>query len=53
MVVVISRFKVRTGMEEEVRQAFLGRPHLVEKAPGFCGLDVLTEGADDRGHFRS
>jgi diguanylate cyclase (GGDEF)-like protein len=46
MVVVISRFKVRNGMEEEVRQAFLRRPRLVEKAPGFCGLDVLTEGSD-------
>lgn len=33
-------------MEEEVRQAFLNRPRLVEKAPGFCGLDVLTDDTD-------
>lgn len=46
MVTVISRFRVRNGMEEEVRQAFLNRPRLVEKAPGFCGLDVLTDTTD-------
>jgi diguanylate cyclase (GGDEF)-like protein len=33
-------------MEEEVRKAFLNRPRLVEKAPGFCGLDVLTDATD-------
>jgi len=43
MVKVISRFRVRNGMEEEVRQAFLDRPRLVEKAAGFCGLGVLTD----------
>jgi diguanylate cyclase (GGDEF)-like protein len=43
---VISRFRVRNGLEEEVRQAFLNRPHLVEKAAGFCGLSVLTDEAD-------
>lgn len=46
MVTVISRFRVRNGMEEEVRQAFLDRPRLVEKATGFCGLDVLIDAAD-------
>lgn len=29
-----------------MRNAFLNRPRLVEKAAGFCGLDVLTDAAD-------
>lgn len=33
-------------MHEEVRNAFLHRPRLVEKAPGFCGLEVLTDAGD-------
>jgi diguanylate cyclase (GGDEF)-like protein len=51
-------------MEEEVRRAFLDRPRLVENAPGFCGLSVLTDAKDpsvfllltrwaDEGSFRS
>ena len=46
MVTVISRFRVRNGLEKEVRIAFLNRPHLVEKAAGFCGIDILTDAAD-------
>lgn len=46
MVTVISRFRVRNGLEEEVRRAFVNRPRLVEKSAGFCGLDVLTDAAD-------
>ena len=46
MVTVISRFRVRNGLEEEVRKAFLNRPRFVEKAAGFCGLEVLTDAAD-------
>jgi heme oxygenase (mycobilin-producing) len=46
MVTVISRFRVRNGLEEEVRRAFINRPRLVENAPGFCGLDVMTDAAD-------
>jgi diguanylate cyclase (GGDEF)-like protein len=46
VVTVISRFRVRNGLEKEVRWAFLNRPRLVEKAAGFCGLDVLTDAAD-------
>ena len=33
-------------MEEQVRQAFAARPRLVEGAPGFLGLEVMTEDAD-------
>ena len=46
MVTAISRFRVRNGLEQEVRLAFLNRPRLVETAPGFCGLEVLTDSAD-------
>ncbi|MFZ0312529.1 MAG: diguanylate cyclase [Candidatus Korobacteraceae bacterium] len=46
MVTVISRFRVRNGLEKQVRHAFLNRPHLVEKAPGFCGLSVATDASD-------
>ncbi|HUG82025.1 MAG TPA: diguanylate cyclase [Bryobacterales bacterium] len=46
MVTVISRFRVRNGLEEEVRKAFLSRPHLVENTAGFRGFDVLTDAAD-------
>jgi diguanylate cyclase (GGDEF)-like protein len=46
VVTVISRFRVRNGLEEEVCRAFLDRPRLVEKAAGFCGLNVLTDAAN-------
>jgi heme-degrading monooxygenase HmoA len=46
VVTVISRFRVRNGLEEEVRRAFLNRPRLVEKTPGFRGLEVLTDSQD-------
>lgn len=42
MVTVLSRFTVANGMEHDVRQAFLNRPHLVENAPGFLRLEVLS-----------
>jgi diguanylate cyclase (GGDEF)-like protein len=46
VVTVISRFRVRNGLEQEVCRAFLDRPRLVEKAAGFCGLDVMTDAAN-------
>jgi diguanylate cyclase (GGDEF)-like protein len=46
VVTVISRFRVRNGLEGDVRKAFLDRPRLVGKAAGFCGLDVLTDAVD-------
>ncbi len=46
MVTVISRFRVRNGLEQDVRTAFLNRPRLVENTSGFCGLDVLTDAKD-------
>jgi len=39
----ISKFEVRNNMEEEVKEAFINRPRLVEKnANGFIGLNVKT-----------
>jgi diguanylate cyclase (GGDEF)-like protein len=46
VVTVISRFRVRNGLEDAVRDAFLHRPRLVEHVAGFCGLDILTDAAD-------
>lgn len=40
--VAISKFVVANGMIEQVKDAFLARPHLVDSEPGFRGMDVLT-----------
>lgn len=50
MVTVLSRFSVANGMEGEVRAAFINRPHLVENAPGFLRLEVLSP-ADQPAEF--
>jgi len=42
MITVLSRFIVANGMEADVRDAFRNRPHLVENAPGFVRLEVLS-----------
>jgi heme-degrading monooxygenase HmoA len=39
---VLSRFVVANDMAPEVKQAFLLRPHLVDSAPGFIRMDVLS-----------
>ena len=46
MVTVICRFKLRAGLEEEVRRALLNRPLPVENANGFRGHSVATDAAD-------
>ncbi len=51
MVLVISRFKVANGMEQEVRQAFLARPRLVDDAPGFLGMEVFTDAEDSSAFY--
>jgi heme-degrading monooxygenase HmoA len=45
--VSISRFRVRNGMEGAVADAFRARPHLVDDAPGFVRMEVLTPAEDD------
>jgi heme-degrading monooxygenase HmoA len=42
LVRVLSRFVIANGMAPEVKQAFLLRPHLVDNAPGFVRLNVLS-----------
>lgn len=39
---VRSRFVIANGMVEEVRAAFRNRPHLVDAAPGFVKMAVLS-----------
>jgi heme-degrading monooxygenase HmoA len=41
MFMAMSRFTVANGMEEDVRAAFLARPHKVDAAPGFERMEVL------------
>jgi heme-degrading monooxygenase HmoA len=39
--VALSRFVVANGMEAEVKAAFRGRPHLVDRTAGFIRMEVL------------
>ena len=50
MVTILSRFVVANGMEADVCEAFANRPHMVENAPGFLRLEVLSP-ADDPKEF--
>ena len=40
--VALSRFVVTNGMSDDVKEAFVRRPHLVDGAPGFLRLDVIS-----------
>jgi heme-degrading monooxygenase HmoA len=40
--VALSRFIVANGMTPEVKLAFMNRPHLVDDAPGFIRMDVIS-----------
>lgn len=42
MIAIISKFEIKNGMEEQVKEAFRNRPGLVEQAKGFVKLDVLS-----------
>ena len=46
MILAVSRFKVANGLEADVAKAFLRRPRLVDRAPGFLGLETFTEEKD-------
>ena len=39
--VALSRFTIANDKADEVRSAFLQRPHLVDTAQGFLGMDVM------------
>lgn len=42
MFVALSRFTIANEMAGEVKEAFVNRPGLVEAAPGFVRLDVIS-----------
>ncbi len=42
MFVAMSRFRVRSGQEAMVAQAFRQRPHRVDDHPGFVRMEVLS-----------
>ena len=42
MFIALSQFTVANGMTEQVKNAFASRPHLVEEAPGFLRLEVIS-----------
>ncbi len=42
MFIALSTFAIANGMTEEVQQAFLRRPHLVDSVPGFVRMDVFS-----------
>lgn len=44
--VVISRFRIANETSREVRDAFRARPHLVDDASGFLGMEVLSPTSD-------
>ncbi|MFP5212621.1 MAG: antibiotic biosynthesis monooxygenase family protein [Acidobacteriota bacterium] len=42
MFVAMSTFTVANGMAEEVKRAFIDRPHLVDSTPSFARLEVMS-----------
>lgn len=38
----LSRFAIANGMTAQVKAAFLARPHLVDGAPGFRRMEVIS-----------
>lgn len=42
MFVALSRFTIANDMVAEVREAFRARPHLVDAAPGFVDMEVMS-----------
>lgn len=42
MHIVISRFTIANDMVAAVKQAFQNRPHLVDSAPGFLRMEVMS-----------
>jgi heme-degrading monooxygenase HmoA len=48
MFTALSKFTVANDMAEQVRAAFVNRPHMVEGAPGFVRLDVISPVGEPR-----
>jgi len=42
MFIALSRFTIANDMTAQVREAFRARPHLVDAAAGFLGMQVMS-----------
>ncbi|MGZ5244169.1 MAG: antibiotic biosynthesis monooxygenase family protein [Bacteroidia bacterium] len=42
MFVALSKFVVANGMTQQVKEAFINRPQMVENAAGYIKLDVIS-----------
>ena len=42
MFIAISQFTIANGMVDEVKDAFINRPHLVDATPGFLGIEIMN-----------
>ncbi len=42
MFVALSRFTIANNMADDVQTAFRNRPHLVDGAPGFMSMEVMS-----------
>jgi heme-degrading monooxygenase HmoA len=40
--IALSSFSISNDMVHEVKTAFLQRPHLVDSAPGFLGMEIMN-----------
>lgn len=40
--IALSKFTVANDMSPQVKQAFIDRPHLVDSAPGFIRMEVIS-----------
>jgi signal transduction histidine kinase/heme-degrading monooxygenase HmoA len=47
MIVAMSTFRVADGMATQVAEAFQKRPRLVDRAPGFLGMETFTSTKDE------
>ena len=45
--IVVSKFRVANGMADAVAEAFRSRPRLVDSAPGFVRIEVLSPVEDE------
>ncbi len=50
MFLAISKFRVKNGISDAVRDAFINRPHLVEQIDGFIDMEVYRP-TDDETEF--
>ena len=48
MYVVISKFEIANNLVEEVRTAFVQRPHLVDSEQGFIRMEVMSPVGNQR-----